>query len=81
MVYNCALGTHSTSSRARIATFLVYTSLILGTIRIENTFWSTVRRAAYVTGYARAYSLTIHFSTLAIGTAGRGVAWIGINRI
>lgn len=77
----CALSTNSTCSRAWVTALLVYASLILGTVRIEHTFWPAVGRTSNVADNARAYTLTIYFTTLAIGTTWGGVAGIGMYGI
>lgn len=81
VIDNCALGTYSTCSRAWVTALLVYASLILGTVRIEHTFGPAVGRTSDVADNARAYALTIYFTTLAIGTTWGGMAGIGMYGI
>lgn len=50
VVDDSAFGTNTTSSRARISALLIDASLILGTIRIQDTLRSTIRGATNESG-------------------------------
>lgn len=81
VISDLAFGIDSASSRTRVNTFLVVTSLILRTLVARHTFRSTSRWRSDITGDARAYCLPIDLSALRVGSAGRWLTRIGLDRV
>jgi len=80
VVYDLTLGANSTSSRARVSTFLIATCFVLWTLVTCNTFRSAGGRRANIPRDTRTYSLSVSFAALRVGSTGRGLAWVGLDR-
>lgn len=76
VVDDLTFGIDSASSRARVAAFLIATSLILRTFIASHTFGTTSWRGSNVSRYARANCLAVDLSALRVGTARRGLTWV-----
>jgi hypothetical protein len=69
VVVDVAAGVSAARSWTRIRTFLIETSLVLGTFRADHAFGSTSGRRTHVSGQARAHALAVNFSALTVWTA------------
>lgn len=66
MIDYCTFGSNTTSSGARITTFLIGARFVKRTVRVYSTFWSAGWGTSYIIWNTRAHSLAIDFSTLTI---------------
>lgn len=76
MIIDTTVCVCTANSLTRINTFLIYASFVLRTFRTDYTFRATARWGANISGKTRTHSLTIHFSTLRVWSAGRGLTRI-----
>jgi hypothetical protein len=80
MVNDLTLSLNSTSSRARIYTFLIWTSLVEWTFTACDTFWSTCRWRANKSRDTGTNCKIITLTTLWVWTTRRRWAWISFDR-
>ena len=73
MVDHLTVSVKTAGSRARIDTFLVRASFVLGTFGAHHALWSTTRGTTDIIGQTRTNSLLVNFTTLAVGTARAGL--------
>lgn len=81
MIDNMTLGIDTTYARTRITTFIIDAGTILSTVRVKNTFWTTLRvRIAIVFRQTGARPYAIAFFANCIGTTRAGIAGFSLFR-
>lgn len=76
MIHHLTLRSQTTSAHTGIYTFLIAASQIARTVRANHAFWSTRGWRPQVSSNTRTHRLLVHHAALAVGTAGRGPAWV-----
>lgn len=76
MIDSFTTCSYSASIWARICTFLVNTSHLWWTLRVNNTFWATTRWFSNIRRQTWTNSLIVNFSTLWIWSTRRRYTWV-----
>lgn len=76
MVDHLTPGIEATGARAGVSALLVDASSVLATVGTDHTLWPTGWRTADIVGLARAHSMPINSSALAVRTTWRWYARI-----
>jgi len=80
VVHYFTASSHTTCAWTGVPTLLVTACLILTTLRAHYALWPTCWRTADEARYARAYSLSIDFTTLTVWATRWWITWLCDHR-